>query len=90
MNINDHFCLSQHLPAIALYQIQQNRKCLHILHIFVVANIQGFKSQIFGVVGPLAENLDFLVRWDLTFKQILITKPQNPALLSESYETLSE
>ena len=26
---------------------------------FLIANIQSFTSQIFGVVGPLAENLDF-------------------------------
>ena len=48
---------------------------LHV-YIFVIANIQSFTSQIFGVVGPLGENLDFLVCWDLTFKQILITKPK--------------
>ena len=53
MNIKDHFCFSRHLlPAIALYPTQQNS-------IFVIANIQSFTSQIFGVVGPLAENVDF-------------------------------
>ena len=36
-----------------------------------------FTSQIFGVVRPFGENVDFLVRSDLTFKQILITKPTN-------------
>ena len=30
--------------------------------------MQSFTSQSFGVVVPLGENLDFLVRWDLTFK----------------------
>ena len=44
--------------------------------------MQTFTSQIFGVVGPLRENLDFLVRWDLTFKQILITKLQKIKLYS--------
>ena len=29
------------------------------VYIFVIANIQSFTSQIFGVVGPLGENLDF-------------------------------
>ena len=29
------------------------------VHIFVIANIQSFTSQIFGVIGPLGENLDF-------------------------------
>ena len=43
---------------------------------FVIANIQSFTSQIFGVVGPLGENLNFLVRWDLTFKQILSQNPK--------------
>ena len=36
------------------------------VYIFVIANIQSFTSQIFGVIGPLGQ------RWDLTFKQILI------------------
>ena len=56
MNIKDHFFLSRHLlPAIALYPTQQNWKCLGICN----ANILSFTSQIFGVVGPLGENLDF-------------------------------
>ena len=29
------------------------------VYIFVIAIIQSFTSQIFGVVGPLGENLDF-------------------------------
>ena len=44
--------------------------------------MQSFTSQIFGVVGPLGENLDFLVHWDLTLKQILITKPKKIKLYS--------
>ena len=52
MNIKDHFCLRRHLlPAIALYTAQKN--------ILAMANIQTFTSQSFGVVGPLAESLDF-------------------------------
>ena len=35
-----------------------------------------------GVVGPLGENLDFLIRWDLTLKQFLITKPPKIKLYS--------
>ena len=74
MNIKDHFSLSRHfLPAIALYPTQQKSENVYI---FVIANIQGFTSQFFGVVGPLGENLNFLVSWDLPFKQILITKPK--------------
>ena len=30
MNVKDHFCLSRHLLAIALYPTQQNWKCSHI------------------------------------------------------------
>ena len=29
------------------------------VYMFVIANIQSFTSQIFGVVGPLGGNLDF-------------------------------
>ena len=65
--------------------------CRHFnVYIFVIASIQSFTFQIFGVVGPLRENLDFLVRWDLTFKQILNTNKKNQALLSQNFETLSE
>ena len=61
MNLNEkkhHFCLSNHLlSAITLYPTQQNWECLH------VRNRQytefHISSQIFGVVGPLGENLDF-------------------------------
>ena len=68
----------------------QNSKTGNV-YMFMIANIQSFTSQIFGVVGPLEENLDFLVSWDLTFKQILITKPtKNQALLCQSFKTLSE
>ena len=52
--------------------------------------MQSFTFQIFGVVSVLGENLDFLVPWDLTFKEILITKPQNQALLNQSLEILPE
>ena len=52
MNIKDHFCLSRHLPAIALYPTEH-------FYIFVIANIQSFTCQSFGVVGPLGENVDF-------------------------------
>ena len=58
MNIKDHFCLSHHhLQAIALYPTQQNWKCLHIRD--RQYTVQSFTSQIFGVVGPLGENLNF-------------------------------
>ena len=56
MDIKDNFCLGRHLlPAIALYPTQQTGN----FYIFVIANIQSFKSQMFGVLGPLGENLDF-------------------------------
>ena len=52
------------------------------VYILVIGNMQRFTSQIFGIVGPLGENLNFfLVRWDLTF---LSQKPKNQALLSQS------
>ena len=47
------------------------------VYTLVIANIQSFTPKIFGVVGPLGENLDFFNCWDLTLKQILITKPKN-------------
>ena len=88
MNIKSHFCLSrQFFPAIALYSTQQNWKFLHIV---VIANIQSFTSQIFGVVGPLGENIDFLAFWDLTFKQILITKPPKSSSTRSELKKLSE
>ena len=63
MNKNDHFCLSRHLfAAMALYPTQQYWKCSHIPQawdIFVIANVQSFTSQIFGVVGPFRENIHF-------------------------------
>ena len=47
-----------------------------------------FTYQIFGVVDPLGENLDFFVPWDFTFNQILTTKSKDQALLSQSFKTL--
>ena len=44
------------------------------VYIFVITNILSFTSEIFGVVGLLEKTSTFLVRWDLTLKQILITK----------------
>ena len=38
--------------------------------------MQSFTSQIFEAVGPLGKTLNFLVRLELTFKQILIKKPK--------------
>ena len=68
INIKDLFCLSRHvLPAIALYPTQQTEN----VYIFVIANIQSFTSQIFGVVGPLGENLDL-------FKPLGIEVQTNP------------
>ena len=39
------------------YLYTQHSKIRNV-YIFVIANIQSFISQIFGVVGPLGENLD--------------------------------
>ena len=64
MNIKDHFCSTRHLlPAIAIYQHSKTGN----VYIFVVANIQSFTPQIFGVVGPLGENFDFFspLRFDV-------------------------
>ena len=75
MNIKDNFCLNSHLlTAITSYPIQQNWKCLHIRNHqyteFHLLNFWGCRS--------LGRKPRFvLVRWDLTFKQILITKPKN-------------
>ena len=56
MNVKDH--LSRHLlPAIALHPTHSKTGNVYI---FVIANIQSFTSQIFGVVCHLGENLDFL------------------------------
>ena len=74
MNIKNHFCLSRHLiSAIACTQHSETGN----IYIFVIVNIQSFTFQIFGVVGPFGRKPRLLlVRWDLTFKQILITKPK--------------
>ena len=56
-----------------------------------MAVISRVKFQISGVVGSLGENYNFLVQWDLMFKQILVTKPKkNQALLSQSFKMLPE
>ena len=74
MNIKDHFCLSHHhLQGIALYPTQQNCKCLHIRdRQYTEFYISNFWSR--GSLGKQPQF--FLVRWDLTFKQILVTKPK--------------
>ena len=62
--MKDHLCLGLHfLPAIALYQHSKIRNA----HILVIADIQSFTSQIFGVAGPLGENVDIssLLRFDV-------------------------
>ena len=74
MNMKYHFCLTSHLlPAIALHQTQQNWKCLHYRNRqcteFHIPNVWSRRS-----IGRKPRF--FLVRWDLTFKQILITKPK--------------
>ena len=52
MELSGHF-----LPAIDLYPTQQKTGNVCT---FVIANIESFKFQIFGVVGPLGENFNFL------------------------------
>ena len=86
MNLKDHFCLSGRLlPAIALYTTQQNWKCLHIHNRqhreFHISNFWSRQS-----LGRKPQF--FLVRWDLTFKQILITKSKKSS--STQTEYLSE
>ena len=91
MNLNEYkgLFLSKS-PSSSSHSYIPNTAKLEMLT-FVIANIQSFTSQIFGVVGLLGENLDYLDRRDLTFKQILITKlKNNQALLSQSFKTLSE
>ena len=87
MNLKDHFCLSRHLlPVIALYPTQQNWKCLHIRNRqYRKLHISNFWSR-----RSLGRKPQFLlVRGDLTFKQILITKPQKSgSTQSERYDTI--
>ena len=80
MNMKDHLFLGRHcVPAIVLYPTQKNWKCLHICN----RQYTEFHISNFGVVGSLGENLNLVsVRWDLTFKQILITKPTKIKLYS--------
>ena len=57
MNLNEYkgsFLFK--LPSSSLYT--QHIKTGNV-YIFVIANIQNFTSQIFGVVGPLGENSIF-------------------------------
>ena len=79
MNIKDHFCLScPLLQAIALYPTQENWQCLRIRNLqYTEFHISNFWSR-----RSLGENVDILVRWDLTFKQILITKPKKIKICS--------
>ena len=80
MNTKDHFCFRPHLlPAIALYPTQQNWKRLR------TRNCQhtGFHISNFWSRRSLERKpWLFLIRWDLTLKQILITKTQKINLYS--------
>ena len=78
MNMKDHFCLSRHLPAIALYPTQQNWKCPHIRN-HQYAHVKFLESSV-----PWEKTSILLVLWDLMFEQILITK------LKKSSSTQSE
>ena len=62
-----------------------------IVYVFVIANIQSVISQIFRVVGPLEENLNFfgLLGTDIKTNSDHKT-PQNHAMLRQSFKTLSE
>ena len=68
MNIKDSFCLSRHLlPAITFTQHNKTG------NVYVITNIQSFTSQFLESSVPWEKTSIFLVRWDLTFKEILIT-----------------
>ena len=61
------------------------------VYVFVIASIQGFTSQIFGVVRPLGENLDFFSPLGFYAETISDNKtPKNQALLNQSFKTLSD
>ena len=80
MNIKDHFCLSHHLlSATALDPTQQTGN----VYIFVIDNIQSSTSQIFGVVGPQEENLDFLSPLGFDVQTDCDHKTQKTKLYSE-------
>ena len=73
MIIIGDLCLSRHiLKATALYLTQQGWKCLPICN----RQYTEFHISNFEIVSLLAENLDFSVPWDLSMKEILITKSQ--------------
>ena len=82
MNIKGDQCVSRHLlSAIALYITQQNWKCSDIRN----WQYKEFSSQTFGVVGPLREKLDFLIPWDLRFKDIVITRPPKSSSIQSEF-----
>ena len=56
-----------------------------LLPIFKVSHLKFLESSV-----PWDKTSIALVRWDLTFKQILIKNPKNQVLLSQSFKTLSE
>ena len=57
---------------------------------FVIANIQSFTSQIFGVFGRLGETSIFSpLGFDVQTK-FWSQNPNNQVLLSQSFKTLSE
>ena len=76
--------------SITIYGPAAQHSKTGTVHIFVIANIQSFTSQVFGVVSFLEENLDILVSWDLTFKSYLHKTQKIQALLSRSFKTPSE
>ena len=86
MRIKGDLCLSRHLPAIALYLTQQNWTRLQVRN-------QKYTVSYVKFLEPLVlweKTLISLAPWDLTFKEILITKPQSQALFSQSFEMLFE
>ena len=87
MNLNEYkgLFIFKSPSSLSHSFITQHSKTENV-YMFVIANIQSFTSQIFRVVGPLGENLDFLVHWDLTLKKKLIKTPKPQALLSQSFK----
>ena len=60
MNLNEYkgsFLLKS--PSSSSHSFIPNTAKPGNVYIFVIASIQSFTSQIFGVVGPLGENVDF-------------------------------
>ena len=79
-------------PSSSSHNLTSDRAKVECLHIrkqkYTEFHVSNFRSRQF-VLEPVGETSIFLVPWDLTFKDILFTKPQT-SNYTQNFQTLSE